>query len=135
VKTTTANPRAPKFKALNQEPAHITRAREWAGLTKTQLAAEAGISLSLMSDIEHGARSATPPVLTRIAYMVVNKQDHPICLEIKCPAIGIYTSGIYDGNHRFAAAIVRKDKKINVTFVGGVDEFHQMFRSAKEVRL
>jgi transcriptional regulator with XRE-family HTH domain len=67
VKTTTANPRAPKFKALNQEPAHITRAREWAGLTKTQLAAEAGISLSLMSDIEHGARSATPPVLTRIA--------------------------------------------------------------------
>lgn len=65
--TTAANPRAPKYKALNQEPSHVTRAREWARMTKTQLAAEAGISLSLMSDIEHGARSATPAVLGRIA--------------------------------------------------------------------
>ena len=64
---TDANPRAPKYKALNQEPSHITRAREWARMTKTQLANASGISLSLMSDIEHGARSATPEVLARIA--------------------------------------------------------------------
>jgi hypothetical protein len=65
--------------------------------------------------------------IARIAYMVINPQSHPICLEIMCPDIGLYDNSIYDGNHRLAAAIVRKDKTINVTFGGGVDNFYRMF--------
>ena len=80
-------------------------------------------------------KESTEYHIARIAYMVVNRQDHPIFLEIECPEVGLYKNVIYDGNHRFVAAIVRKDKKIMVTFGGGVDEFHRMFRSAKEVRL
>lgn len=71
--------------------------------------------------------------IARIAYMVVNPQNHPICLEIACPAIGMYDNHLEDGNHRFAAALIRGDKKILVTFGGGVDEFHSMFRGARKI--
>lgn len=71
--------------------------------------------------------------IARIAYMVVNPQNHPICLEIACPEIGMYDNHLEDGNHRFAAALVRGDKKILVTFGGGVEEFHRMFRGSRRV--
>ena len=52
---------------LNQDPASVTRAREWARMTRTELAKEAGLSLSLLSEIESGTRNATPEKLGRIA--------------------------------------------------------------------
>lgn len=52
---------------LHQEPAAVTYAREKAGLTKRALAGAVGISEQLMSEIESGWRSATPPNLSKIA--------------------------------------------------------------------
>jgi transcriptional regulator with XRE-family HTH domain len=52
---------------LDHEPAAVTYAREQAGLTKTQLAAACGVSLSLISEIEAGTRNATPGMLTKLA--------------------------------------------------------------------
>ena len=52
---------------LDHEPAAVTWARERSGLTKTQLAERAGVSLSLISEIEKGTRNATPPLLLKIA--------------------------------------------------------------------
>lgn len=59
--------RSYRVSPLNQDPEAVTRAREWARMTRTQLAARAGISLSLMSEIESGIRNATPEKLGRIA--------------------------------------------------------------------
>lgn len=52
---------------LDHEPQAVTWARERSGLTKTQLAERAGISLSLMCEIEKGTRNAQPPLLLKLA--------------------------------------------------------------------
>jgi transcriptional regulator with XRE-family HTH domain len=52
---------------IAQDPAAVRRARETAELQQKQLAQMLGISRQLMTDIESGHRSATPPVLRRIA--------------------------------------------------------------------
>ncbi|HZB33521.1 MAG TPA: helix-turn-helix transcriptional regulator [Streptosporangiaceae bacterium] len=56
-------PKAP----LDHEPAAITYVREQAGLTKTQVAAACGVSLSLISEIEAGTRNATPAMIIKLA--------------------------------------------------------------------
>ena len=60
-------PHAAPAKGLNQDPESVRWARETAGFTLTQLASSAGISLSLMSEIEGGTRNATAPNLRAIA--------------------------------------------------------------------
>ncbi|MFD4830219.1 multiprotein-bridging factor 1 family protein [Streptomyces uncialis] len=52
---------------LNHEPEAVEYARTKAGLSKTALAAELGVSLSLISEIEHGTRNAQPELLIRMA--------------------------------------------------------------------
>lgn len=52
---------------LDHEPAGVTYARTSAGLTKTALAAQLGVSLSLVSEIESGTRNATPAMQRRMA--------------------------------------------------------------------
>lgn len=52
---------------LDHEPEAVTWARERSGLSKTQLAALAGVSLSLVSEIEKGTRNAPPPLLHKLA--------------------------------------------------------------------
>jgi Helix-turn-helix. len=52
---------------LRHEPAALTYAREQAGLTRTQLAERLGVSLSLVSEMESGTRSATPEMLNQLA--------------------------------------------------------------------
>lgn len=51
----------------NQEPAHVTWAREARGVTKRELAAAAGVSESVVGEIEKGTRNATPRVLAAFA--------------------------------------------------------------------
>lgn len=48
-------------------PGRVTEAREAAGLTKTQLAAKLGCSLSLISEIESGRKDVTPTRLKSLA--------------------------------------------------------------------
>jgi transcriptional regulator with XRE-family HTH domain len=45
---------------LDHEPGAVTWWRQQAGMTKTQLAKAAGVSLSLISDVERGTRNAGP---------------------------------------------------------------------------
>lgn len=52
---------------LDHEPEAVTYARTRAGLTKTQLAAACGVSVSLISEIEAGTRNATPAMITKLA--------------------------------------------------------------------
>ncbi len=52
---------------LDHEPEAVTYARTQAGLTKTQLAAACGVSLSLISEIEAGTRNATPATIIKLA--------------------------------------------------------------------
>lgn len=62
---------------LDHQPEAVKWAREQAGLTKTQLAKELGVSLSLISEIEAGTRNATPANLNRIAG------------ALKCPRVAL----------------------------------------------
>lgn len=52
---------------LTQHPESLKRAREWAGLSQTELAKAIPVSRPLISYLESGTRSATPAVLKRIA--------------------------------------------------------------------
>jgi transcriptional regulator with XRE-family HTH domain len=52
---------------LDHEPEAVAYARRQAGLTKTALAKELGVALSLISQIESGKRNATPAMIIRLA--------------------------------------------------------------------
>jgi DNA-binding XRE family transcriptional regulator len=60
-------PRNPPKDPIDHEPEAVTYAREQAGLTKTQLANAAGVSVSLISEIEGGTRNATPAMIIKLA--------------------------------------------------------------------
>lgn len=59
--------RKPPRRPLDHDPAAVTYARTGAGLTMTELARLAGVSVSLISEIEGGSRNATPDLLGRMA--------------------------------------------------------------------
>lgn len=59
--------RAYRKSPFDHEPESVTWARKRSGLTKSQLASETGLSLSLVSEIESGTRNATPANLLKIA--------------------------------------------------------------------
>jgi transcriptional regulator with XRE-family HTH domain len=67
--TTKASVRGPRtvLDVLNQEPAHVTWAREQRGVTKRELGVAAGIAESMVGEIERGTRNATPRVLAAFA--------------------------------------------------------------------
>ncbi|MFC4912548.1 helix-turn-helix domain-containing protein [Actinomadura gamaensis] len=54
-------------KRLAHEPQAVTYLREQAGLNKTRLAEQCSVSLSLISEIERGTRSASESLMTRMA--------------------------------------------------------------------
>jgi transcriptional regulator with XRE-family HTH domain len=59
-----------KPQRLNHEPDAVIFAREKAGLSRSELARRVGVSLSLISMIESGHRSATPKLLPELAAAV-----------------------------------------------------------------
>ncbi|GAB3115971.1 hypothetical protein GCM10027160_24170 [Streptomyces calidiresistens] len=59
--------RRPPKDPLDHDPDAVRAAREAAGLTRTALAREVGVSLSLMSEIESGTRNCTPERMAEIA--------------------------------------------------------------------
>jgi transcriptional regulator with XRE-family HTH domain len=56
-------PRSP----LDHKPDAVKRARERTGLTRTEVARQLGVSLSLISEIEKGTRNATPAMILRLS--------------------------------------------------------------------
>jgi transcriptional regulator with XRE-family HTH domain len=81
---------------LDHEPEAFRFARERSGLTMTQLAERAGVSLSLVSEIESGTRNATPAMLLKFAeamncpLVVLERKrcplPHPAPADDKAPA-------------------------------------------------
>lgn len=68
--------------------------------------------------------------IRRIAFLVVHPHLDDINIEI-----GLYYNYIDDGNHRYSAALVRGDESIDVSFGGGVDEFHDLFPNAVMLKI
>lgn len=57
--------------------------------------------------------------IKKIAYFVKHGFDNPIDLDVGVPSMGCYPNHlIEDGNHRFAAAIIRGEKTIKATIMG-----------------
>lgn len=57
--------------------------------------------------------------IKKIAYFVKNGFDNPISLDVGVPSMGCNVDYmIEDGNHRFAAAIIREDKFIKCHIMG-----------------
>lgn len=57
--------------------------------------------------------------IKKIAYFVKHGFDKPISIDVGVPSMGCYTDHlIEDGNHRFAAAIIRGDKTVKATIIG-----------------
>lgn len=68
---------------LDHEPEAVAYARRKAGLSKTDVARELGVTLSLISQIESGKRNATPAMILRLAVLfncpvvVLERKRHP----------------------------------------------------------
>jgi transcriptional regulator with XRE-family HTH domain len=52
---------------LDHEPAAVEQARRQAGLSKSEVARRAGVSLSLISMVEKGSRNAGPALIDAMA--------------------------------------------------------------------
>lgn len=59
----------------------------------------------------------------RIAWFVLNGHTDAISVDVGCPEFPDHTDVwvIQDGNHRFAAAIYRRDETIEADFGGSLD--------------
>lgn len=61
--------------------------------------------------------------ITRIAWFVVHGWNDPIHVDVGVPSLGFYPKWpLEDGNHRFAAAIIRGDRIILANMSGAVSE-------------
>lgn len=67
----------------------------------------------------------------RIAWLVVNRDDAPICIDVGAPSLGWHpTHGEFDfidGNHRVCAASFRRDDTILVSYGGECDAMPILF--------
>ncbi len=72
--------------------------------------------------------------IERTACLVIHPDDTPIEIDVGCPVLN-YTHDsdllVIDGHHRLAAAMIRGDKTIRVTYGGQVSEFRRLFPSAR----
>ena len=80
------------------------------------------------NDLQATPRKYFPPKFTeeirqhhirRIAYLAINGWSDPIDIDVGVPSLGCFVSWpILDGNHRFYAALLRKDHSILATLSG-----------------
>jgi hypothetical protein len=66
--------------------------------------------------------------IERVAYLVVNAWVDPIDLDVGIPSLGLHVDWmIIDGNHRFYAAILRRDPIIRATLSGCLEYAEEIF--------
>jgi hypothetical protein len=71
------------------------------------------------NNLRHGKRIAH---IRRIAWFVVNGWSDPLEVDVGVPSAGCHIDWpVTDGNHRLAAAILRKDASITICFGGSVN--------------
>lgn len=64
----------------------------------------------------------------RIAYFAAMGWNTPIVLDVGIPSMGLYVNWpIIDGNHRFAAAIIRQDTTIQSNISGCISHINELF--------
>ena len=67
----------------------------------------------------------------RIAWLVVHRDDAPICIDVGAPSLGWHPShgdfDFIDGNHRVCAAAFRTDETILVSYGGECDAMVVLF--------
>lgn len=63
----------------------------------------------------------------RIAFLVKNRDNTPIELDVGCPSLGYYNMSISDGNHRVVAAMIRGDDTISAYVSGELSYFRHVF--------
>jgi hypothetical protein len=72
--------------------------------------------------------------IARIAWLVQNVDETPIEIEVGCPSLDsrprFQTFEVSDGNHRLAAAAIRRDDHIVVYPGGELDHFERLFPAA-----
>jgi len=84
-------------------------------LTETPLALDAMMDSKGAFDVDEARQKH----IQKIAYLVKNGFDNPIDIDVGVPSMNCYVSHmIEDGNHRLAAAIIRKDKTIKCSITG-----------------
>lgn len=69
----------------------------------------------------------------RVAFLVVNQDDNPIVLDVGVPGLFTPVHIVWDGNHRLAAALYRRDAEIIVSYSGSIELFNQMFPTARHI--
>jgi len=63
-----------------------------------------------------------------IAWMVLNPDATPIEIDVGVPHLGCFVAWpITDGNHRLAAAIYRKDRRISADVAGDLEYARMLF--------
>jgi hypothetical protein len=74
--------------------------------------------------------------IRRIAYLAFHGWSDPIEIDVGCPCLGFYTDWlILDGNHRFFAAVVRKDKLILSTIAGELGYAEELLGIEKQIAI
>lgn len=93
---------------------------------------EALVETPIWSDLAFGRTSITPELnrlrhIQKIAWFVKHGFDDPITLEVGCQGLGVMSGHLVeDGNHRFAAAIMRKDAIIRAKVGGGLSDAQEL---------
>ena len=74
--------------------------------------------------------------ITNIARFVVNGWNDPIHVDVGVPSLGCYPKWpLEDGNHRFAAAIIRGDNFILANMSGATNEIQKFLYETQNDRL
>ncbi len=69
--------------------------------------------------------------IARIAWFVTHDWNDPINVDVGVPSLGCYPKWpLEDGNHRFAAAIIRGDNFILANMSGAINEIRKFLREA-----
>lgn len=82
----------------------------------------------MWTDLAFGRSDITPEEnrqrhICKIAWFVQNGFNDPISLEVGCEGLGVLPGHLVeDGNHRLAAAIMRKDETIPARIGGGLTD-------------
>jgi hypothetical protein len=63
----------------------------------------------------------------RIAWLVVNRWEDPIELDVGIPSVGYYPYIVIDGHHRLCAAIISGDTEIRAQVSGSIDYAFDLF--------
>lgn len=70
----------------------------------------------------------------RIAWFIIHGWNDPINIDVGVPSLGCYPKWpLKDGNHRFAAAIIRDDHFILANMSGAVNEIQKFLWETVEI--